>query len=291
MHPLSKTKQVFLAQLVEQLTLNQWVQGSSPWEDTKKEKTSKLDVFFAYYLHISKKNSTFAKNSTIMFTKTPFEYRAQAREILQNRWGEAAIVGAIIMGFSLFCSMPSTLDSIGTLCGIEALESIWWKLIVTPISTVLAMLITPVQYAFAIALLYMTRGNEENLVEGTLQHIKTNYVRLFVAGAVLVIITMIVGIFTLWIGAIVLGYAYRMVPYLLIDYPNITLREAMKVSREMMRGYKWRLFVLDLSFIGWYMVGMMTCGIGMLFVTPYIQTTTALFYDDLKKQRLVETED
>ena len=44
MHSLSKTKQVFLAQLVEQLTLNQWVQGSSPWEDTKKD--IQTDVFF-----------------------------------------------------------------------------------------------------------------------------------------------------------------------------------------------------------------------------------------------------
>ena len=45
LHPVLKTNQVFLAQLVEQLTLNQWVQGSSPWEDTQK-KTSNLDVFF-----------------------------------------------------------------------------------------------------------------------------------------------------------------------------------------------------------------------------------------------------
>ena len=104
-------------------------------------------------------------------------------------------------------------------------------------------------------------------------------------------ITAVVGVFTLWIGAIILGYTYRMVPYLLVDYPNISLREAMTVSREMMRGYKWKLFMLDLSFIGWYIVGMMTCGIGMLLVTPYIQTSTALFYDDLKHQRLVETED
>ena len=44
LHSLSKTKQVFLAQLVEQLTLNQWVQGSSPWEDTKKD--IQTDVFF-----------------------------------------------------------------------------------------------------------------------------------------------------------------------------------------------------------------------------------------------------
>lgn len=226
-----------------------------------------------------------------MVTKSPFEYRTQARVALQGRWGEAAIVGAIIMILTLCSSFPSTLESINTVFETEILNSIWWKLLITPLTTFLALLILPIQYAFAIALLYMVRGSEAGLLESTMQHTKTNYGRLFVAGIVITTITAVVGVFTLWIGAIILGYTYRMVPYLLVDYPNISLREAMTVSREMMRGYKWKLFMLDLSFIGWYIVGMMTCGIGMLLVTPYIQTSTALFYDDLKHQRLVETED
>lgn len=226
-----------------------------------------------------------------MVTKSPFEYRTQARVALQNRWGEAAIVGAIIMILTLCSSFPSTLESINTVFETEILNSIWWKLLITPLTTFLALLILPIQYGFAIALLHMVRGSEAGLLESTMQQTKTNYGRLFVAGIVITTITAVVGVFTLWIGAIILGYTYRMVPYLLVDYPNISLREAMKVSREMMRGYKWKLFMLDLSFIGWYIVGMMTCGIGMLLVTPYIQTSTALFYDDLKSQRLVETED
>lgn len=226
-----------------------------------------------------------------MVTKSPFEYRTQARVALQNRWGEAAIVGAIIMILTLCSSFPSTLESINTVFETEILNSIWWKLLIPPLTTFLALLILPIQYAFAIALLHMVRGSEAGLLESTMQQTKTNYGRLFVAGIVITTITAVVGVFTLWIGAIILGYTYRMVPYLLVDYPNISLREAMTVSREMMRGYKWKLFMLDLSFIGWYIVGMMTCGIGMLLVTPYIQTSTALFYDDLKHQRLVETED
>ena len=226
-----------------------------------------------------------------MVTKSPFEYRTQARVALQGRWGEAAIVGAIIMILTLCSSFPSTLESINTVFETEILNSIWWKLLITPLTTFLALLILHIQYAFAIALLHMVRGSEAGLLESTMQQTKTNYGRLFVAGIVITTITAVVGVFTLWIGAIILGYTYRMVPYLLVDYPNISLREAMTVSREMMRRYKWKLFMLDLSFIGWYIVGMMTCGIGMLLVTPYIQTSTALFYDDLKHQRLVETED
>ncbi|MGO3731900.1 MAG: DUF975 family protein [Vagococcus sp.] len=56
-------------------------------------------------------------------------------------------------------------------------------------------------------------------------------------------------------------------------------------SRELMNGHKGRLFWLDLTFIGWQLVGLITFGIGYLFITPYINTTKAAFYDDLAKDR------
>jgi uncharacterized membrane protein len=72
------------------------------------------------------------------------------------------------------------------------------------------------------------------------------------------------------------------------DYPELTPREALKVSREMMKGHKWDLFVLDITFIGWILLSILTLGIGMLFVTPYMQTASALFYDDLRAKTIVE---
>ena len=145
-----------------------------------------------------------------MVTKSPFEYRTQARVALQNRWGEAAIVGAIIMILTLCSSFPSTLESINTVFETEILNSIWWKLLITPLTTFLALLILPIQYAFAIALLHMVRGSEAGLLESTMQQTKTNYGRLFVAGIVITTITAVVGVFTLWIGAIILVIESRM---------------------------------------------------------------------------------
>jgi uncharacterized membrane protein len=82
-----------------------------------------------------------------------------------------------------------------------------------------------------------------------------------------------------------------MVPYLLHDYPELTPREAMKISREMMRGQKWNLFILDLTFIGWILLVFCTAGVGMLFVQPYMLTARAAFYEDLKSEKLIEETD
>lgn len=60
-------------------------------------------------------------------------------------------------------------------------------------------------------------------------------------------------------------------------------------SRELMSGHKGRLFWLDISFIGWYIVGMITLGIGFLWINPYINATKAAFYDDLSKGKFLET--
>jgi uncharacterized membrane protein len=105
------------------------------------------------------------------------------------------------------------------------------------------------------------------------------------------ILTILIGIVTLGIGAIILAYAYSMVPYLLYDYPELSIREAMKISREMTRGHKWELFVLDLTFIGWIILSMLTAGIGILFVEPYQQAARCAFYEDLKHDTIVEEDD
>ncbi|WP_326716651.1 DUF975 family protein [Vagococcus jeotgali] len=56
-------------------------------------------------------------------------------------------------------------------------------------------------------------------------------------------------------------------------------------SRELMNGHKKRLFWLDISFLGWYIVGILTLGIGLLWIDPYINTTKAAFYKDLAKDK------
>ncbi len=82
----------------------------------------------------------------------------------------------------------------------------------------------------------------------------------------------------LTIPVIVKTYSYRMTPWILADNPAIGYRRALKLSMQLTAGQKWRIFVLDLSFIGWAILGILACGIGILFAIPYFNATYAELY-------------
>lgn len=88
------------------------------------------------------------------------------------------------------------------------------------------------------------------------------------------------------IPGIVKRYAYKMVPYILAENPNMDLKEAINLSVKMAEGEKFNMFVLDLSFIGWYILGSLAFGFGVLFVIPYHKATYAQLYFVLKEKRI-----
>lgn len=94
----------------------------------------------------------------------------------------------------------------------------------------------------------------------------------------------LVGLYTFFwlllfiIPGIIASFSYSMTPYILEENPYMPINEAIYRSKEMMRGNKWRLFCLKISFIGWYIVCIFTCGIGFLWLGPYISAATAAFY-------------
>lgn len=101
----------------------------------------------------------------------------------------------------------------------------------------------------------------------------------------------LVGLFTfLWmllfiVPGIIKAYAYAMTPYILVDNPELGPREARLKSIEMMRGHKGKLFGLELSFIGWFLLCILSLGIGFIWLAPYYQTTHAAFYHDLLEEQ------
>ncbi len=88
------------------------------------------------------------------------------------------------------------------------------------------------------------------------------------------------------IPGIIKFYAYRMVPYILADNPEIKPGKAIKLSQEMTQGEKWNIFVLDLSFLGWFILGALALGIGIFFVQPYYDATNAGLYLNLKQKSI-----
>ena len=80
------------------------------------------------------------------------------------------------------------------------------------------------------------------------------------------------------IPGIIKSFAYSMSYYILLDDPNISANDARKKSIEMMKGNKWRLFCLEFSFIGWFLLCLITFGILVFWVSPYIEVAKAKFY-------------
>lgn len=85
------------------------------------------------------------------------------------------------------------------------------------------------------------------------------------------------------IPGIVKAYEYQMIPYLLAEQPDMPKEQAFAISRQMMKGQKWKAFVLDLSFLGWSILSMFTLGIlGLFYVNPYKYSTKAALYETLR---------
>ena len=105
-----------------------------------------------------------------------------------------------------------------------------------------------------------------------------------------VVITMFLkDLFTLlWfltiIGGFIKMYEYAMIPYIIGDNPKMKWKETFKLSKQMMKGNKWKLFVLDLSFLGWEILSLFTFGLlNIFYVNPYKVATNVELYEVLKK--------
>ncbi len=98
-------------------------------------------------------------------------------------------------------------------------------------------------------------------------------------------VSIVVSIFViLWsllliIPGIIKSLSYSQTFFLLRDHPEFSITEAITESKQIMKGYKWKYFLLNLSFIGWGILSLFTLGIGLLWLIPYVSTSLAAFYD------------
>ena len=215
--------------------------------------------------------------------KTSSEYRALARETLEGRWGEMAgftlVVLLIVMAVALVFAVPFSVTGV-------LYEMPWLNSTGSGLTTLIEVLFAvPLSYALYIYFLKLIRREEmmEGNVKTLFQEFQNNWSTLVVAGVLMMIVVGLIAIPTLFIGAIIFSLAYGMVPYIIYDNPGIAPREALRMSRMMMRGHKAELFLLQLSFIGWALLCIL-CPIGILWLSPYMYTATAHFYEDVKAE-------
>ena len=139
-------------------------------------------------------------------------------------------------------------------------------------------LIGPLSVGLHAVFLPMTRDAREYRIEDLFYSFESSrFVKHMVLG-LLYTLYLVLWSLLLVVPAIVKSYSYRLAFYLAIDHPELTANECITMSRRLMDGRKMQAFLLDLSFIGWMLLGTLACGIGTLFVAPYQYAASANFY-------------
>lgn len=153
----------------------------------------------------------------------------------------------------------------------------------------LALILASLALAFAIFVgnvlevsgcLFFIRNQTENpKINVLLEPFKSEYYANIIVTQLIMKIKLVLWTLLFIVPGIVKMYEYRMIPYLLAEDPGLDHKKAFAISREMMYGHKWDLFVMDLSFIGWELLSAFTLGIaGLLFVNPYVSASQAEVY-------------
>lgn len=180
--------------------------------------------------------------------------KANAKESLRGNWGTAILV--LLLNWMLLSAATGVMV-IGKLIIMGTLET-------------------------GVALIYLKLSYREPAEIGDLFQPFQNFVNTFFAGFLSTIFTFLWSLLFV-IPGIVKALAYSQVYYILCDHPEYTGREAIDASQEMMRGHKRELFVLQLSFFGWFLLSFLTFGLLLLYVKPYYQAALTEFYRYLKE--------
>ena len=211
--------------------------------------------------------------------------------IFSNRWLMAlavcVVAGVITSGVSLIGSIFDGASLIGLFASISenGFENVDFDLNFGSSFGTLATLVLSGPISFGVCRLFinLARRNEDmdfpRLFDGFREKFADN-----------IILGVLVSVFTaLWsllfiIPGIVKYYSYSMIFFIKADHPEYDWKTCFNQSKSMMTGHKGELFVLDLSFIGWYFVGMLCLGIGVIWVSPYVQAAKTNFYLDLIRE-------
>ena len=208
------------------------------------------------------------------------ELRAQARERLEGQWGTFVLMTFLMLVIQTILQIPGY---IGSLLEVLSPENVLASLSFSNISNILSLLALPLSWGLTVSLLRNHREESvdlENLFDGFRGG---RYTRVFCA-------LFLVNLFTiLWtllliIPGIMKAFSYALTPYILLDEPELTARQAITHSCEIMQGRRWKLFCLSLSFIGWGILSLLTFGIGFLWLAPYMNASIAAFYEDARAE-------
>ena len=188
--------------------------------------------------------------------KTAKEYRMESKAALKGHWGMAIL---------LFLIYGALISALGY----------------TLIGSIIATGALMVGISFAMMQLFRRGGIElGDLFEGFRRCELKSTIGLFVKTTVFTFLWSLLFV----IPGIVAYYKYSMAPYIMADHPEMTGGEAITASKNLMCGKKTKLFCLQLSFIGWLLLCVITFGIAILWVGPWMSAAEADFYESIKDE-------
>ena len=227
------------------------------------------------------------------------DFRAGARQALSGRWKIAILAGIIVTlvtnasvgGLGLNFDIDSS--GLGLIAGLDlppfisendyiTLAEIWlpigFGVILLAWAVVTIVIGSPLKVGYARFNLRMVDGDDPQLGD-----LLSCYGRMktIVWADVLRFLYILGGTFLFIIPGIIANYTYRLTEYILAEHPELTAKEVLEKSSQMMNGNRWRLFCLDSSFIGWSIMSAFAFGIGNLWLKPYQEAAWAAFYRSL----------
>ncbi len=231
---------------------------------------------------------------------TRAELKQQAKDTLRGRWGTAVgmvlvyelLLGAIAMvasfipfvgsTISLIITVPLSFGFIGQLLKFSRKEHVEildyftigfnnfaksWSIVGY---TILKLLGYVIAYVLCIVILTCV----------AIATIYAESIAMLVIGIIIFAILFIV----LYSLLLMKSYLYVLTEYIGNDKIDMSAKDVVDKSSELMKGHRWELFVLQLSFVGWGILAVLTCGIGFLWLEPYMQITIIKFYENLAKE-------
>lgn len=206
------------------------------------------------------------------------EYKKAALNVLKGNWAPAIVMSIIIFALvSLLVSpsviafvSPSAFSKIGTggMCCAMGI-----------ICLMIFFVLLPFSAGYMVSCMHLYTEGDAKLIGNMFKATFSDFFR--IAGAMfLVYIAVLLGSLLIVPGFILIC-GLSMTPYILEDEPQLSAFQAIKRSWNMMKGHKKELFILHLSFIGWFLLIILTLGIASVWAMPYLSTAQAAFYRDI----------
>lgn len=205
--------------------------------------------------------------------------KQEALDTIRGKWG--SIIGAIVVYFliTVVLSMNLHLERLGPLA-----------VVVIFIFFIVRICITPTLVVGLNTYLLKFSRNQEVGINTIFEDFKAfpkmrkNFNVVFLRAIYTFLWTLL-----FIIPGVIKAISYSQTLFISIENPELSANDAIVKSMEMMKGHKAKYFSLGLSFLGWFILGILSLGIGFIWIVPYMYVTTAKFYEDLKSQAVAPT--